>query len=588
MSQITRCPACGTTFKVVADQLRISDGWVRCGQCKDVFDASAHLLPVVSAPARRSAPPSAAPPEPPAAAPQPLAPIPVSAPIPVAASVPAPAATPVLAPLPGTDSALPRAQAPREAPAPALPDAPPPAVLPRGFPPAPGPLATAAGASDGLQSAAVPAFLERRRDAVPGDDTDAAGRAWSLEPVSPLAWRVRPPGQASVAPAQPQPQSTDGAEVPHPDAASDASAPAPATASPAARMAPHRQTPDPLVGYELPFAELRDSGWPDEFDSHAGELREEDRREPAADPAPAPVPAGPRHGEATGSGYMPGLPSPRQYDALPEDDALEQEMARELAHEGVDVDTDPVDIATQAMPLGDAALGAALGTGAAEPAPSVWRSARDDASTAQAVAPALRRPAAVRDAAGADEDAWDDDEEPAAREDEPGFVRAARRRAWWRRPTVRIALGLAGVLLLGALLLQVALQERNRLASQYPAIRPLLQVLCAPLQCRIDPPRRIADVVIDSSAFNKARGDGYVLAVTLRSRADFPVATPALELTLTDAQEQPVLRRVLMPQDLNAPAELQAGSDWGGSWPVRIAGAAAPRVAGYRLLAFYP
>lgn len=45
MSQITRCPSCATKFKVVADQLRISDGWVRCGQCKEVFDASAHLLP---------------------------------------------------------------------------------------------------------------------------------------------------------------------------------------------------------------------------------------------------------------------------------------------------------------------------------------------------------------------------------------------------------------------------------------------------------------------------------------------------------------------------------------------------------------
>jgi predicted Zn finger-like uncharacterized protein len=30
-------------FKVVADQLKVSDGWVRCGHCDDVFDASAHL-----------------------------------------------------------------------------------------------------------------------------------------------------------------------------------------------------------------------------------------------------------------------------------------------------------------------------------------------------------------------------------------------------------------------------------------------------------------------------------------------------------------------------------------------------------------
>ena len=44
MSLITRCPACATTFKVVPDQLRISDGWVRCGQCTEVFDATANLV----------------------------------------------------------------------------------------------------------------------------------------------------------------------------------------------------------------------------------------------------------------------------------------------------------------------------------------------------------------------------------------------------------------------------------------------------------------------------------------------------------------------------------------------------------------
>lgn len=45
MSLITRCPACETLFKVVPDQLRISEGWVRCGQCDEIFDASYHLLP---------------------------------------------------------------------------------------------------------------------------------------------------------------------------------------------------------------------------------------------------------------------------------------------------------------------------------------------------------------------------------------------------------------------------------------------------------------------------------------------------------------------------------------------------------------
>src|SRR3712207_986867 len=43
MSMITGCPACGTMFKVVPDQLKISEGWVRCGHCAEVFDATAHL-----------------------------------------------------------------------------------------------------------------------------------------------------------------------------------------------------------------------------------------------------------------------------------------------------------------------------------------------------------------------------------------------------------------------------------------------------------------------------------------------------------------------------------------------------------------
>ncbi|WP_213952972.1 DUF3426 domain-containing protein [Variovorax sp. dw_954] len=43
MSLVTRCPSCETTFKVVRDQLRISDGWVRCGRCSQVFDATLEL-----------------------------------------------------------------------------------------------------------------------------------------------------------------------------------------------------------------------------------------------------------------------------------------------------------------------------------------------------------------------------------------------------------------------------------------------------------------------------------------------------------------------------------------------------------------
>lgn len=46
MSLATRCSACGTIFRVVEDQLRVSDGWVRCGRCAEVFDARAQLFDI--------------------------------------------------------------------------------------------------------------------------------------------------------------------------------------------------------------------------------------------------------------------------------------------------------------------------------------------------------------------------------------------------------------------------------------------------------------------------------------------------------------------------------------------------------------
>lgn len=39
MALATRCPQCGASFRVVADQLKLRGGLVRCGDCRTVFDA---------------------------------------------------------------------------------------------------------------------------------------------------------------------------------------------------------------------------------------------------------------------------------------------------------------------------------------------------------------------------------------------------------------------------------------------------------------------------------------------------------------------------------------------------------------------
>jgi predicted Zn finger-like uncharacterized protein len=149
-----------------------------------------------------------------------------------------------------------------------------------------------------------------------------------------------------------------------------------------------------------------------------------------------------------------------------------------------------------------------------------------------------------------------------------------------------LAAGLAGVLLLW----QWAVHERDRLAATAPGLRPLLSVLCAPLSCSVQPLRRIDAIVIDGSAFQALGDGGFRLSLTLRNRAAHAVALPAIALTLTDIAEQPVLRRVLMPQELGSPpAALDAHGEWTASADLQIAdNAGRARVVGYRLDPFYP
>lgn len=52
MSLITRCPICGTTFRVQPAQLAARGGKVRCGKCRTVFNGVAALLPGERNPAR--------------------------------------------------------------------------------------------------------------------------------------------------------------------------------------------------------------------------------------------------------------------------------------------------------------------------------------------------------------------------------------------------------------------------------------------------------------------------------------------------------------------------------------------------------
>jgi predicted Zn finger-like uncharacterized protein len=183
------------------------------------------------------------------------------------------------------------------------------------------------------------------------------------------------------------------------------------------------------------------------------------------------------------------------------------------------------------------------------------------------------------------------DSEPAHDEElhDVSFMRSARRKAFWRKPMVRLALAFFSLLLATGLLLQVAYHDRDRLALAQPHLRPVLAQMCDLLDCRLGAPRQIEAIVIENSGFNRLRNDTYRLAFTLRNTARVQVAAPAMELTVTDSQDQPLARRVLTPAELGAGEGIIApAGEWSGSVGLALSVPSTARVAGYRLLAFYP
>ena len=178
------------------------------------------------------------------------------------------------------------------------------------------------------------------------------------------------------------------------------------------------------------------------------------------------------------------------------------------------------------------------------------------------------------------------------------FVRDARRRAFWRKPGVRAALGLFGFVLVALLVLQVLVQQRDSLAAFAPALKPWIQKLCEQLHCEVAPLRSMESLVIDSSSFNKVTPDLYRLAFTFKNSGAVAIAMPSLEVTLTDSQDQALVRRVLTPAQFGSTSGLLgAGADFRGAVVMQVLGAdtsasSTPqgllRVVGYRVLIFYP
>ena len=170
------------------------------------------------------------------------------------------------------------------------------------------------------------------------------------------------------------------------------------------------------------------------------------------------------------------------------------------------------------------------------------------------------------------------------------------------------------VLGLLGLIFQATLFFKDSLAAHHPQWRPELEYFCKWVGCQIEPLQLADAVVIDHAAIDRlAEPDGNLEAlkaintinadqalgaspavlpqwrfqITLRNTQNLPVAMPWIELTLTDAQDQAVMRQVFNPSILGAPKVLKAGETWAQDLSLRLAHPVSDFL-GYRLLTFYP
>jgi len=176
-----------------------------------------------------------------------------------------------------------------------------------------------------------------------------------------------------------------------------------------------------------------------------------------------------------------------------------------------------------------------------------------------------------------------DDDDPL-----PEFLEEAPPRARFS-----VAWGLGALLALGLLAGQLAYYYRTELATLLPQTRAFLAEGCRFLDCELRLPRRPDLLSIESSDLqaDKRRDTLIVLNAVIRNRAPFAQEHPSLELTLTDAGDKPLLRRVLRPEDyLARPRDaLAPGIAPGGESVLRVHfDTGGLRATGYRLYLFYP
>ena len=185
-------------------------------------------------------------------------------------------------------------------------------------------------------------------------------------------------------------------------------------------------------------------------------------------------------------------------------------------------------------------------------------------------------------------------EEAEAAEDPP--IDYSARFSWQEKQERRLipswVFALAIPILLALLAGQALFHFRDAIAAHWPTTKPALIKLCAVAGCEVRPVADVAGLSIEASDLqaDPAHRGLLILTSTIRNRQSFPLAYPYVELTLSDAQDQVVVRRAFAPEEyLSAAAEPRAGIAGNSELAVKLfIDASATSQAGYQVYLFYP
>ena len=174
-------------------------------------------------------------------------------------------------------------------------------------------------------------------------------------------------------------------------------------------------------------------------------------------------------------------------------------------------------------------------------------------------------------------------------DDEPAFVTLGRRREQSGK-ALRVAMAAGSVALLLLLLLQVMTTFRNPLAAQFPQWKPTLVALCKLSGCQVDLPAQIEALSIEQGELQTLKEQTFSYVSLLRNQSRSVQAWPSIELILNDANDKPLLRRVIAPRDyLPATIDVSQGFAPRSEQTIKLYFALDQLTAsGYHIAIFYP